>query len=286
MALMSVAEALAPRARGRRTAAGRSRAARRGARPRARRRPAGAADAAAGRCLGHGRLRGARRRCRARAGAAQDDRRSRRRASVRRQRSAPGEAARIFTGGVVPPGADTIVIQENTTRDGDVVVVDTSRGKGRHIRVAGLDFATRRGRCCAQGPPAQRPRPRAGRRDEPSARAGAPPAQGRGAGDRRRTGDAGRTARPGRDRLFQRLSPPWRSRAARAADVHRSRHRAATASTRPSRPCAGRATRGADILVTSGGASVGDHDLVQKALAAEGHRRCRSGRWRCGPAGR
>jgi molybdopterin molybdotransferase len=27
-----------------------------------------------------------------------------------------GEAARIFTGGVVPPGADTIVIQENTTR--------------------------------------------------------------------------------------------------------------------------------------------------------------------------
>ena len=36
----------------------------------------------------------------------------------------PGEAARIFTGGVLPPGADTIVIQENTTprrrhRDGD-----------------------------------------------------------------------------------------------------------------------------------------------------------------------
>ena len=29
---------------------------------------------------------------------------------------AAGEAARIFTGGVVPPGADTIVIQENTTR--------------------------------------------------------------------------------------------------------------------------------------------------------------------------
>src|SRR5438132_13235803 len=28
-----------------------------------------------------------------------------------------GEAARIFTGGVVPPGADTIVIQENTTRE-------------------------------------------------------------------------------------------------------------------------------------------------------------------------
>ena len=35
-----------------------------------------------------------------------------------------GEAARIFTGGVVPPGADTIVIQENTTREGDTVVVN------------------------------------------------------------------------------------------------------------------------------------------------------------------
>src|SRR3954468_8246396 len=51
-----------------------------------------------------------------------------------------GEAARIFTGGVVPPGADTIVIQENTTREGDTVVVTASAGKGRHIRAAGLDF--------------------------------------------------------------------------------------------------------------------------------------------------
>src|SRR5262245_33619286 len=29
-----------------------------------------------------------------------------------------GEAARIFTGGVLPPGTDTIVIQENTVREG------------------------------------------------------------------------------------------------------------------------------------------------------------------------
>src|SRR5262245_59581568 len=52
-----------------------------------------------------------------------------------------GEAARIFTGGVVPPGADTIVIQENTTRDGGGVVVNQASGPGRHIRRAGLDFA-------------------------------------------------------------------------------------------------------------------------------------------------
>src|SRR5215210_231633 len=37
-----------------------------------------------------------------------------------------GEAARIFTGGVVPPGADTVVIQENTRRDGETVIVTTS----------------------------------------------------------------------------------------------------------------------------------------------------------------
>src|SRR4249919_610348 len=49
-----------------------------------------------------------------------------------------GEAARIFTGGVVPPGADTIVIQENTQRDGERVVVNKPERAGRHIRRAGL----------------------------------------------------------------------------------------------------------------------------------------------------
>src|SRR5690349_15286806 len=52
-----------------------------------------------------------------------------------------GEAARIFTGGVLPPGADTIVIQENTKREGDAIVVIEKSGAGRHIRKAGLDFA-------------------------------------------------------------------------------------------------------------------------------------------------
>lgn len=51
-----------------------------------------------------------------------------------------GEAARIFTGGVVPPGADTIVIQEHTERDGERITVKTASGAGRHIRYAGLDF--------------------------------------------------------------------------------------------------------------------------------------------------
>src|SRR6478672_594738 len=35
-----------------------------------------------------------------------------------------GQAVRIFTGGVIPNGADAVVIQENTTRDGDTVIVN------------------------------------------------------------------------------------------------------------------------------------------------------------------
>ena len=52
----------------------------------------------------------------------------------------PGQAVRIFTGGPVPDGADTIVIQEDTDADGSAVTVRESASKGRHIRPAGLDF--------------------------------------------------------------------------------------------------------------------------------------------------
>ena len=52
----------------------------------------------------------------------------------------PGQAVRIFTGAPVPEGADTIVIQEDTERDGDTVVVKEGAAKGTYIRPAGLDF--------------------------------------------------------------------------------------------------------------------------------------------------
>ena len=52
-----------------------------------------------------------------------------------------GECVRIFTGAPVPPGADTIVIQENTTRDGDNVLVAHGEAAGRYVRPAGLDFS-------------------------------------------------------------------------------------------------------------------------------------------------
>jgi molybdopterin molybdotransferase len=53
----------------------------------------------------------------------------------------PGEAARIFTGAPIPAGADAIVIQEDTVRDGDRVEVKEGAPKGRYVRRAGLDFA-------------------------------------------------------------------------------------------------------------------------------------------------
>ena len=52
----------------------------------------------------------------------------------------PGEAARIFTGGFVPAGADTVVIQELTKRDGAWVEVQKATTKGRNVRPQGLDF--------------------------------------------------------------------------------------------------------------------------------------------------
>ncbi len=96
-----------------------------------------------------------------------------------------------------------------------------------------------------------------------------PPPEGRDPRHRRRAGDAGHRARPRPDRLFQRLRPA-RARPRRGRRHHRPRHcrrhrwQATTAGIRRARES------GADLLITTGGASVGDHDLVKPALDAEG----------------
>lgn len=53
----------------------------------------------------------------------------------------PGCAARIFTGAPVPAGADAVLMQEDCTADGDVVVVGKLPRIGEHIRRAGEDIA-------------------------------------------------------------------------------------------------------------------------------------------------
>lgn len=55
---------------------------------------------------------------------------------------APGEAMRIFTGAPLPLGADAILIQENAARDGDrLTATPDPLTAGRHIRAAASDFA-------------------------------------------------------------------------------------------------------------------------------------------------
>src|SRR3954471_9948946 len=51
-----------------------------------------------------------------------------------------GEAVRIFTGGVIPDGADAVIIQEDpVVEDGGITITEAAR-TGRHIRPAGVDF--------------------------------------------------------------------------------------------------------------------------------------------------
>jgi molybdopterin molybdotransferase len=52
-----------------------------------------------------------------------------------------GETVRLFTGSVIPDGADAILLQEDATRDGETVRVNEAVIAGRHIRRAGQDFA-------------------------------------------------------------------------------------------------------------------------------------------------
>ncbi len=53
----------------------------------------------------------------------------------------PGQAVRIFTGAPVPEGAGRVVIQEDVSRRGDLVTIEPGLGEGLNIRPAGCDFA-------------------------------------------------------------------------------------------------------------------------------------------------
>ena len=53
----------------------------------------------------------------------------------------PGQCVRLFTGSQIPAGADTVIIQENTQREGDKITLAQPSASGRFIRVQGQDFA-------------------------------------------------------------------------------------------------------------------------------------------------
>jgi molybdopterin molybdotransferase len=55
-------------------------------------------------------------------------------------RCGPGEAVRIFTGAPLPEGADSVLIQEDADRDGDRVIARAAIEAGKNVRAEGVDF--------------------------------------------------------------------------------------------------------------------------------------------------
>ena len=51
-----------------------------------------------------------------------------------------GQAVRIFTGAPIPPGPDRVIIQEDVKRDGDQITLQDNLDQGPYIRDAGIDF--------------------------------------------------------------------------------------------------------------------------------------------------
>jgi molybdopterin molybdotransferase len=179
----------------------------------------------------------------------------------------PGEAARIFTGGVLPPGTDTIVIQENTVREGDAVVITAASGKGKHVRVEGLDFKCGAVLLTKGRRLSDRDLALAAAMNHPTVRVHRCPKVALLA-----TGDE--LVMPGGTPGFGQIV--YSNGYATMALARREGCEVIDLGIVPDRlaeTAAGvRRARelGADILVTSGGASVGDYDLVREALAVEG----------------
>jgi molybdopterin molybdotransferase len=178
-----------------------------------------------------------------------------------------GEAVRIFTGGVIPEGADAVIIQEDTVVDGGSIDITEAAVSGRHIRPAGVDFhkgdillaagarLTDRDLSLAAG--MNYPNLAVHRRPKVAVLA---------------TGDElvmpGYEPGPGQIVYSNgyALRALARHEGAETVDlgIAADTVEATTQGIRRARDS------GADILITTGGASVGDHDLVKQSLEAEG----------------
>ena len=180
----------------------------------------------------------------------------------------PGEAARIFTGGVMPDGADTVVIQEHTKRDGDCVEVEKPTAKGRHIRAQGLDFKAGDALLAAGHRLTARDLALAAAMNHPLV-----PVHRRPKIALFATGDE--LVPPGMQPAPGQIVSSNNFALAALARARRRRRRATSASsptgsTRRSRRSGARANSAPTFSSPRGGASVGDYDLVQPAFAAEG----------------
>ena len=178
-----------------------------------------------------------------------------------------GEAVRIFTGGVIPEGADAIVIQEDTEVDGASITITEATNVGRHIRPAGVDF--NRGDVLLRGGSRLTDRdlslaasmnyPELAVRRRPKVAVLA-------------TGDelVMPGSEPGPGQIV--YSNGYALRALARAEGAETIDLGIAADTVEATTAGIRRARdsGADILITTGGASVGAHDLVKQSLEAEG----------------
>lgn len=179
---------------------------------------------------------------------------------------AKGQAVRIFTGAALPGGTDTVLVQEEARREGDRLHLDGEGPafEGRNVRAAGLDFRT------------GEPLIASGERLTPARIALAAVAGHAALPVRRRiriaiaaTGDElgapGEPLAPGQlpESNGAMLAAMLAGLPVEITDlgILPDRHDALTEAF---------AGVSADILVTTGGASVGDHDLVRPALMAAG----------------
>jgi molybdopterin molybdotransferase len=177
-----------------------------------------------------------------------------------------GEAARIFTGGVIPDGADAVVIQEDTVADGNSITITEAASTGRHIRPAGVDFREGDVLLTAGSRLTERDLSLAASMNYPEL-----PVRRRPKLALLATGDElvmpGEMPGPGQIVYSNgyALRALARSEGADTVDlgVAADTMEATTSGIRRARDL------GADILVTTGGASVGDHDLVKESLEAE-----------------
>ncbi|HEY6027416.1 MAG TPA: gephyrin-like molybdotransferase Glp [Pseudolabrys sp.] len=179
----------------------------------------------------------------------------------------PGQAARIFTGGVMPDGADCVVIQEVTEREDDRVVIKRSGIKGKNVRRKGIDFSEGQVLLARGRRLDDRDLMLAASMNHPQVEVYRRPKIAIvGTGDELVM--PGTEPKPG-EIVYSNgfaLTALARSEGAEARDfgIARDRLDDIAAHVRRARDW------GADILVTTGGASVGEHDLVRKALQAEG----------------
>ena len=179
----------------------------------------------------------------------------------------PGQAVRIFTGAPVPAGADTILIQENARVEGREIVAGEAGERGRHIRRAGLDF--RAGEVLLT----------TGRRLTASDIALAAAMNHAALPCRRRprvailaTGDelVSPGTEPGPDQIVASNSFAVAAIVEEAGGSVIDLGIAADDLAVLTERFAQTRGTGADLLITLGGASVGDHDLVQRALVRAG----------------